>query len=154
MQPRPAIQKDPLAFIDIFSGQEAYAPHVSLSYNNASYSLFRSSSSPSGDDEEVLLGDEEAGDHELFYANLETLIHTLHEVLPDLRGEGENEVILDFGPLDMQVSEVRRLPCCIDQTRRLTCGHLRTTYTRASYPYTTSTAYEWECASRSLTDCP
>ena len=149
--PRPRLQKDGLEPIDLFSGQEAYAPHVSLLYNNASYSLFRPSSSPSGDHENVLLGDEEAGDHDLYFASLDNFIQSLHETLPDLSGDGENEIILDFGPLDMQVSEVSRVPFCPD-TPRLTSSY-RTTCMRASYRCLTLIGSVSGCASQSWTDC-
>lgn len=102
---RPQLARDYLSHIDAFAEQSAFSPHVSLIWDNASYSLFRPSSSPSGDDEDVVFADEDGGEHELYFGSLEQLIVMLHRAFPALSGEGENEVILDFGILDMQISE-------------------------------------------------
>lgn len=80
------------------------APHVSLLYNNDTFSLFRPSSIPSGDDEKVIFEADE--DQHLYYSSLYNLIGKLHEAFPHFRGDGDNELILDFGILDMQISEV------------------------------------------------
>lgn len=102
---RPQLARDYLSHIDAFAQQSAFSPHVSLILDNASYSLFRPSSSPSGDDEDVVFADEDGGEHELYFGSLEQLIVMLHRAFPALSGEGENEVTLDFGILDMQISE-------------------------------------------------
>ena len=107
---RPLLQRDSIAHVltlpeDVDPFAQKWAPHVALIYDNLSYSLFRPSSSPSGDDEEVLFGDAQEG-HFLYYANLETLATHLHQTFPQLRGDGDNELVFDFGILDMQISEV------------------------------------------------
>lgn len=110
---RPALQKDYLAHVEVFSGAPPLlrdgsnglaAPHVSLIYNNDAFSLFRPSSVPSGDDEKVIFESDE--DQQLYYSSLDTLTGKLHEAFPHFRGDGDNELILDFGILDMQISEV------------------------------------------------
>ena len=112
---RPILQKDYLAHVEVFSGDPPSlrngssglaAPHVSLMYNNDSFSLFRPSSIPSGDDEKVVFGDDE--EQQLYYSPLDTFIGKLHEAFPQFRGDGQNELILDFDFLDMRISEVRR----------------------------------------------
>lgn len=111
---RPALQKDYLAHVEVFSGAppllsdgsgDTAAPQVSLNYNNESFSLFRPSSVPSGDNEKVIF--ESDDDQHLYYSSLDKMIGKLHEVFPHFRGDGDNELILDFGILDMQISEVR-----------------------------------------------
>ena len=129
---RPDLQKDYLSHVDVFEGCSALpntayyrdtAPHVSLICDNREYSLFRPSSSPSGDDEQVLFGlvdetdaknqDENRIDndavHKLYYSPLEMLIEKLHQAFPSLANDGDNEMTLDFGILDMQISEVGHL---------------------------------------------
>lgn len=116
---RPALQKDYLAHVDVFHGHEPSAstsspnrpsaPHVSLIYNNHEYSLFRQTSTPSGDDEEVLFGEREESQTDqqsLYYNSLEHFLEALHSVFPDMKGDGDTELTLDFGILDMQISEV------------------------------------------------
>jgi len=116
---RPALQKDYLAHVDVFHGHEPSAatssadrpsaPHVSLIHNNHEYSLFRQTSTPSGDDEDVLFGEREESQTDqqsLYYSSLEHFIEALHSVFPDMKGDGDSELILDFGILDMQISEV------------------------------------------------
>lgn len=108
---RPLLQKDYLNHVDTSQGEAQVAPHVSLSYDNQEYSLFRPSSSPSGDNEEVLLpagGDDGSGQDtgsELYFGSLTNLMRKIHDSFPQLRGDGENELIFDFGILDMQISE-------------------------------------------------
>lgn len=111
---KPALQKDYLAHVEVFSGPPPLlgdgsnaiaAPHVSLLYDNESFSLFRPSSVPSGDDETVMFELDE--DQHLYYSSLDIFIAKLHEAFPQFRGDGDNELILDFGILDMQISEVR-----------------------------------------------
>lgn len=110
---RPALQKDYLAHVEVFSGDPPSlkngstglaAPHVSLLYNNDFFSLFRPSSVPSGDDEKVLFAEDE--DQQLYYSSLDSLIAKIHEAFPQFRGDGDNELILEFDILDMQISEV------------------------------------------------
>lgn len=109
---RPALQKEYLAHVEIFSGpppllengsSDRAAPHVSLLHDNNSFSLFRPSSVPSGDNEGVIFGADK--DQYLYYSSLDVLIGKLHEAFPQFRGDGDNELILDFGILDMQISE-------------------------------------------------
>lgn len=110
---RPALQKDFLAHVEVFAdvppplrsaeyGQAA--PHVLLTYKNEIYSLFRPSSVPSGDDENLLFSEDE--EQRLYYSPLETLIERLHAAFPNFRVEGDEELILDLSLLDMQISEV------------------------------------------------
>lgn len=111
---RPLLQKDYLNHVETSQdelGNSHAAPHVSLTYDNQEYSLFRPSSSPSGDSEKVLFAvHDESGDQghnsELYFASLASLMRKLHEAFPQLRGDGDNELIFDFGILDMQISEV------------------------------------------------
>lgn len=119
------LQQDYLAHVDIHQGYESgdaqrSAPHVSLIYDDYEYSLFRPSSTPSGDEEDVLFpiggeylddneakGPQQVNEHELYYAPLDTVMQRLHAVFPAFKGDGDNEMILDFGILDMQIAEVR-----------------------------------------------
>lgn len=124
-------------------------------YNNHEYSLFRQTSTPSGDDEDVLFGEREESQTDqqsLYYSSLEHFIEALHSVFPDMKGDGDTELLLDFGILDMQISEVSFSCFGLSLIQTDLVFACRTTLTAASFPCTILTASVWECASQNLTD--